>query len=65
MAVVWGVFLLAFGVAFTLAPLSVARATGHIRFVPYPQSPSREQMRYFRVAGVLAAAAGIAVILVA
>jgi len=62
--VVWGVFLLVFGMAFTLAPLSVARAAGHIRFVPHPQSPSREQMRYFRVAGLVAAAAGVAVILV-
>jgi hypothetical protein len=62
---VWGVLLVAFGVTFALAPLSVARLTGYFRFVPYPPSPSTHQMRYFRLAGLVIAAAGIVLILVA
>jgi hypothetical protein len=61
--VVWGVLLLVFGVAFALAPLSVARVTGYFRFVPYPSSPSSHQMRYFRLAGLVIAAAGLVLIL--
>jgi hypothetical protein len=62
--VVLGVLLLAFGLAFALAPLPIARATGFFRFVPYPSSPSSHQMRYFRFAGLLIAALGIVLILV-
>ncbi len=56
---VWAVVLLAFGLVFALAPLSVARATGHFRYVPYPPSPTPQQMRYFRLSGVVIAAAGV------
>ena len=58
-----GVLLLAFGLAFALAPLSVARVTGYFRFVPYPSAPSGHQMWYFRVAGLVIAVAGIVLIL--
>jgi len=58
-----GVLLFAFGLSFALAPLSVARATGYFRFVPSPSSPTGHQMRYFRLAGLLIAAAGIVLIL--
>ena len=63
--VVWGVLLLAFGLTFALVPLSVARVTGYFRFVPYPSAPSQQQMRYFRLAGLGIAAAGLVLILVA
>jgi len=59
-----GVLLLAFGLAFALAPLSVAQVTGYFRFVPSPSSPTGNQMRYFRLAGLLIAAAGIVLILI-
>jgi len=62
--VVLGVLLLAFGLAFALAPLPVARVTGFFRFVPYPPSPTGHQMMYFRVAGLLIAVVGIVLILV-
>jgi hypothetical protein len=64
LVVLLGLLLLAFGLAFGLAPLPVARVTGFFRFVPYPSSPSGQQMRYFRFAGVLIAAIGIVLILV-
>jgi hypothetical protein len=62
--VILGVVLLAFGLAFALAPLFVARVTGYFRFVPYPSSPSGHQMRYFRLVGLVVALAGIVLILV-
>jgi hypothetical protein len=61
--VVWGVLLLAFGLAFALAPLGVARVTGYFRFVPYPSSPSHAQLRYFRLSGLVIAVAGVALLL--
>ncbi len=63
--IVWGALLLAFGVAFAAAPISLARFTGFFRFVPYPSPPTPQQLRYFRLAGLIAAAAGVALLLVA
>jgi hypothetical protein len=62
--VVLGFVLLGFGLIFALTPLSVARATDYFRFVPIPSSPTNQQMRYFRIAGLVFAAAGIALIIV-
>jgi hypothetical protein len=62
--VVLGVVLLAFGLAFALAPIPIARVMGNFRFVPYPSSPSGHQMRYFRLAGLAIAVVGVILILV-
>jgi hypothetical protein len=62
--VVLGVLLLAFGLAFALAPLPLARVMGFFRFVPYPPSPSGHQMWYFRLWGLLIVALGIVLIFV-
>jgi hypothetical protein len=64
-AVVWGVVLVVFGLAFSLQPLGVARLTSYFRFVPYPASPSREQMLYFRAAGLAITLAGRLVLVLA
>ena len=56
--VVWGVLLLVIGLLFAVTPLGVARVTGHVRYVPYPRSPTTQQMRYFRIAGLVIAAGG-------
>src|SRR5439155_10735866 len=61
--VVWGVLALVFGLAFAVQPLAVARFTSQFRFVPYPASPSRQQMRYFRAVGLAIAMAGVVVLL--
>jgi hypothetical protein len=63
--VVLGVLLLAFGLAFALAPIGVARVTGYFRFVPYPSSPTGRQMLYFRLAGLVIGVAGLVLILAA
>ena len=62
---VWGVFLIAFGLVFAWQPLVIARFTGFFRFVPYPAPPSQRQMLYFRTAGLVLASAGIVLLLVA
>jgi hypothetical protein len=60
---VWGVPAIVFGLAFALQPIAVARFTGRFRFVPYPASPTRQQMLYFRVVSLVIAIAGAVVVL--
>jgi hypothetical protein len=58
-----GISLVLFGLAFALSPITLARSVRWVRDQPIPSSPSRDQMRYYRVSGSAFAIVGVVVLI--
>ena len=65
MVVIVGVFLVVFGFAFASSPIRFARSVRWARDQPIPPSPSKDQLRYFRISGFAVAAVGVVLLLLA
>ncbi|GEM_PF-6761031 len=63
--IVAGLALVVFGLAFAASPIRFARSVRWVRDQPVPPSPSRDQMRYYRLSGLAFAILGVVIVFLA